>query len=115
VEFPISVGLAILVCYNLAINTKDLKDYEGDKNSGVLTIPVLLGPSRGRIAIGALDFSAYLAVPLILQIPLLIVPALIFGGATFYLICREKTPEKLFFLMLILFLSIVIVALLLAH
>jgi 4-hydroxybenzoate polyprenyltransferase len=106
-EYPTGVALIILVCYNLAINTKDLKDYEGDKNSGVLTLPVLLGQRRGRIAIGALDFVAYLSVPFILQIPLLIVPALVFGGLTFFLICREKTPEKLFFLLLLLFLAIV--------
>jgi homogentisate phytyltransferase / homogentisate geranylgeranyltransferase len=115
VQFPTSVALVILVCYNLAINTKDLKDYEGDKNSGVLTLPVLLGQRRGRITIGALDFIAYVAVPFILQVPLLIVPALVFGGLTFYLIRREKTPEKLFFLLLLMFLATVMVALLSAH
>lgn len=114
-EFPTSVALAILICYNLAINTKDLKDYEGDKNSGVLTIPVLLGQKRGRIVIGALDLAAYLAVPFILKIPLLILPALIFGGVTFYLIYREKTPEKLLFFVLFLFLATVLGALLLAR
>lgn len=114
-EFPTSLALVILVCYNLAINTKDLKDYEGDKKSGVFTLPVLLGQRRGRIAIGALDFVAYLAVPLILQVPLLVVPALIFGGLTFYLIYREKTPEKLLFFVLFLFLAIVMVALLLTR
>ncbi len=111
--FPTRVALVLLVCYNLAINTKDLKDYEGDKNSGVLTLPVLLGQRRGRIAIGALDFVAYLAVPFILQVPLLIVPALVFGGVTFYLIRREKTPEALIFLVLFFFLAIVLGALLL--
>ena len=113
--FPTSLALVILVSYNLAINTKDLKDYEGDKNSGVFTLPVLLGQRRGRIVIGALDFVAYLAVPFILQFPLLIVPALIFGGLTFILIYREKTPEKLLFFMLFLFLATVMVALLLAR
>ncbi len=113
VAFPTSVAMIILVCYNLAINTKDLKDYEGDKNSGVLTLPVLLGPRRGRTAIAALDFAAYLAVPFILQIPLLIVPALVFGGLTFYLIRKEKTPEKVYFFILLLFLATVTGALLL--
>jgi homogentisate phytyltransferase/homogentisate geranylgeranyltransferase len=111
-EFPTSVALTILICYNLAINTKDLKDYEGDKNSGVLTLPVLLGQKRGRTTIAALDFVAYLAVPFILQIPWLIVPALIFGGITFYLINRPKTPEKMFFFILLLFLATIIIALL---
>ncbi len=113
--FPTSLALVILVSYNLAINTKDLKDYEGDKNSGVFTLPVLLGQRRGRIAIGALDFVAYLAVPFILHVPLLVVPALIFGGLTFILIYGEKTPEKLLFFMLFLFLATVMVALLLAR
>jgi homogentisate phytyltransferase / homogentisate geranylgeranyltransferase len=115
VEFPTSVALVILICYNLAINTKDLKDYEGDKNSGVLTLPVLLGQRRGRIAIGALDFVAYLAVPAILQVHLLVVPALIFGGLTFYLIRRAKTPEALIFFVLFLFLATVMAALLLTR
>ena len=113
--YPTSIALAILVCYNLAINTKDLKDYEGDKNSGVLTLPVLLGQRRGRITIGALDFAAYLAVPLILKIPLLIVPALIFGGVTFTLICREKTAEKLIFMVFFMFLAVVLASLLLIN
>jgi 4-hydroxybenzoate polyprenyltransferase len=114
-EFPTSLALVILVSYNLAINTKDLKDYEGDKKSGVLTLPVLLGQRRGRIAIGALDFVAYLAVPLILQVPLLVVPALIFGSLTFILIYREKTPEKMLFFVLFLFLATVMAALLLTQ
>ncbi len=113
VAYPTSLALVILICYNLAINTKDLKDYDGDKKSGVMTLPVLLGPRRGRIAIGGLDFVAYVAVPFILQVPLLILPALVFGGVTFYLICREKTPEKLFFFVLLLFLAIVMGVLLL--
>jgi homogentisate phytyltransferase / homogentisate geranylgeranyltransferase len=111
--FPIGMALAILVCYNLAINTKDLKDYEGDKKSGVLTLPVLLGQRRGRIAIGVLDFVAYCAVPLILKIPLLMVPALIFGGVTFYLIYREETPEKLIFVVFFMFLAVVLGSMLL--
>jgi 4-hydroxybenzoate polyprenyltransferase and related prenyltransferases len=113
--FPTSIALAILVCYNLAINTKDLKDYEGDKKSGVLTLPVLLGQRRGRLAIAMLDFVAYFAVPLILKIPLLIVPALIFGGVNFYLVCREKTPEKLIFVVFFLFLAVILGSLLLAR
>jgi homogentisate phytyltransferase / homogentisate geranylgeranyltransferase len=113
--FPTSLALVILVSYNLAINTKDLKDYEGDKKSGVFTLPVLLGQKRGRTVIAALDYAAYMSVPFILEIPWLIVPALIFGGVTFYLIRREKTPEALIFFVLFLFLATVMVALLLAR
>ena len=113
--YPSGVAVAILVCYNLAINTKDLKDYEGDKKSGVLTLPVLFGQKNGRIVIGALDFAAYLAVPLVVEVPLLVVPALIFGGVNFYLVYREKTPEKVIFGVFFLFLAIVLVSLLLVR
>jgi homogentisate phytyltransferase/homogentisate geranylgeranyltransferase len=95
---PGNFALGILLCFTLAFNTKDLKDYEGDKRTGDLTIPVLLGLKWGRRVIAILDLAAFLLVPLLLRIQLLAVPAVVLGCVTFVLVLREETKEWLLFL-----------------
>jgi homogentisate phytyltransferase/homogentisate geranylgeranyltransferase len=107
VVFPMKMAYGILICFTLAFNTKDLKDYEGDKANGVWSIPVIFGMKRGRVIIAVLDFLAYIAVPFILGINDLLLPAIGFGAATLLVVLRKESKEWQIFLLYFLFLIIV--------
>lgn len=105
--FPTNMAYGILVCFTLAFNTKDLKDYEGDKANEIWSIPVIFGLKRGRIIIAVLDLVAFLLVPFVLDINNLIIPSIIFGVATFLVVLREKSKEWQVFMLYFLFLLLV--------
>ena len=105
--FPTNMAYGILVCFTLAFNTKDIKDYEGDKANEIWSIPVIFGLKKGRIIIAVLDLVAFLLVPFVLDINNLIIPSIIFGIATFFVVAREKGKEWQVFLLYFLFLLLV--------
>ena len=107
VAFPMKMAYGILICFTLAFNTKDLKDYEGDKANEIWSLPVIFGMKRGRVIIAVLDFLAYIAVPFILSINDLLLPAIGFGAATFLVVLRKESKEWQIFLLYFLFLIIV--------
>jgi 4-hydroxybenzoate polyprenyltransferase len=106
VDYPSSLAYAILICFTLAFNTKDLKDYEGDKKSRVWTIPVIFGLKKGRMIIAALDLLAYSLVPTILGLKSAMFPALAFGLATFLVVLRKESREWQVFLLYFTFLAL---------
>ncbi len=65
-DFPFEIALAMLVFYTLATPFKDIKDYEGDKIDGIVTIPGIFGLERGKKIIGGMGIAGCLSVPLIL-------------------------------------------------
>ena len=104
-DFPISLVYAMLICFTLAFNTKDLKDYEKDKQNRVWTIPVIFGLQKGRMIIAALDLLAYSLVPTILGLENLWIPAIVFGILTFLVVLRKESKEWQIFLLYFLFLA----------
>jgi homogentisate phytyltransferase/homogentisate geranylgeranyltransferase len=107
--FPVTLAYAMLICFTLAFNTKDLKDYEGDKKNRVWTIPVIFGLKRGRIIIAFLDLLAYLVVPLIIGRYNVIIPAAVFGVTTFLVVLRKESKEWQIFLLYFLFLATLLI------
>jgi 4-hydroxybenzoate polyprenyltransferase len=88
----------------LAFNVKDVNDCEGDKKYSVQTLMTLLGAEKGRFATAALAYSAYLLVPLLLQNRFMLVPSIILGGATFYVVMRKgKINEPIIFLLMFIY------------
>lgn len=80
--FPLRLGWTIVLAFGLGFSAKDLKDVEGDRATGVFTLPTLLGPRGGRIAVAALVALGYLVAPILLPFRALIVPALVLGTAS---------------------------------
>ncbi len=78
--FPLRLGWTLVLAFGLGFSAKDLKDVEGDRATGVLTMPVLLGPRGGRIAVAALVLLGYLIVPVLLPFRALVAPALVARG-----------------------------------
>ncbi len=80
--FPPRLGWVIVLAFGLGFAAKDLKDRLGDGATGVVTLPVLLGEKRGRLATAVLVLLGYLVVPALLPYPMLVVPAVLLGIAS---------------------------------
>lgn len=96
--FPSVLFLIFLAGFTLAANFIDLKDTQGDRAAGVLTLPVLMGEKSAKLLIGSAFWGTYLAFFYLINnyyfIPLLIVA----GGIQFYLINRKLYREWLILL-----------------
>ena len=55
-----------MLSFGLGFAAKDLKDIDGDEATGVWTLPVLLGPAAGRVAVAVLVLLGYLSVAALL-------------------------------------------------
>lgn len=100
ISFPGYVVTLVLITFTLSFTVKDVKDFAGDKKSGILTIPVMLGERLGKKAVGLLVFISYLSVPFILPkffLPLLFI-SIIFGLISYILINRKNYHEKYIFI-----------------
>jgi 4-hydroxybenzoate polyprenyltransferase/Flp pilus assembly protein TadD len=80
--FPNPLAWVIVLSFGLGFVAKDLKDAEGDEATGVWTLPVLLGPAAGKVAVALLVLLGYLVVPLLLPYGGLTAPAVILGLAS---------------------------------
>jgi len=92
-QFPKIVIVIFLVGFTLTINFIDIKDYEGDKKSGIKTLPVILGLQKSKFVIGLIFFLAYLGTGLILKSWYMILIFLILGALEFYLVARKAYRE----------------------
>ncbi len=100
----------ILIPFTLAFGTKDIKDVEGDRITGVSTLFTIFGVKTGRIVNAFLVLAAFLSIPLILGRSFLIV-SLIAGLITFLLLLflknlKNDTPYMLILVAFMLFVGI---------
>ena len=93
---PANFAFFILFFITLSFSAKDLKDTEGDKKSGVRTIPNIFGERRARKIITVLVAASYLTAPFFLGLPLLIFfpLSIAFTMLNSHLILNLKTSEK---------------------
>ncbi len=96
------IGL-ILVLFTLAFTVKDLKDREGDEAAGVMTLPVMLGEDRGKLATALLTAISFLLIPLFLNNRPLFFLGLGFGAIGFLLVYDKRRHEALVFVLFTVF------------
>jgi 4-hydroxybenzoate polyprenyltransferase len=60
VDFPNVLYPILLIGFTIATNFIDLKDYEGDRQAGIKTIPTLLGLRKSKIIIGLFFLFSYI-------------------------------------------------------
>jgi 4-hydroxybenzoate polyprenyltransferase/tetratricopeptide (TPR) repeat protein len=103
--FPSPLAWVIVLSFGLGFAAKDLKDIDGDRATGVWTLPVLLGPSAGRVAAAVLVFLGYLSAALLLPYPMLKVPAVVLGlaSAATVLVWRSRRLPDLLLAVCLLF------------
>ncbi|MDP8219503.1 MAG: UbiA family prenyltransferase [Candidatus Theseobacter exili] len=90
---PWKATIAVLVYVFLSVSIKDLKDYDGDKACGYQTFMTLLGPKKGKIAIGLLVWISYTVTPLIFGQKIMAFIGFAVGAANFFYIRLPKSKE----------------------
>ena len=110
--FPVEVILFFVVGYTAVVNFIDLKDYEGDKEAGIKTIPTILGLRKGKLVIGSFFPILYIVAILYLKNNLLIPVAAGAGILQFLLISRRNYDERPVFVVYLLSLLFFIIYLL---
>jgi len=95
--FPGGLGWLLVLSFGLGFAAKDLKDVEGDRATGVITLPVLLGPRVGRAVVAALVFMSYALVPILLPLRVLLAPSLVLAAASAATVLRwrKRNLDKL--------------------
>jgi len=112
--FPDPLAWVVVLSFGLGFAAKDIKDVDGDEATAVWTLPVLFGPSRGKIAVALLVLLGYLAVPALLPYGALAVPAVLLGVASAAMVWvwkRPKLDELLLAVCLLFTLAVALVAL----
>lgn len=105
-SFPLQLFLVVILFFTLLINMKDLKDIEGDKKTGIKTLPVIFGEKRGKQVVGFLAVLAYLIVPIILKSAPLIIPSLIAALFTYIFVNFKNYKEWRVFTLYFLYLMV---------
>ncbi len=106
---PSQIRVYFLVWFALAAQVIDLKDYEGDRQAGILTLPVLLGLKRSKMLIAAFVFAAYLCMLPLLPDLALGIPLVIAAGVSFFLVNRPVYDERPVFAVYLISLASIIV------
>jgi len=104
--FPPSIILTILVGVTLAFTVIHIKDINGDRDAGCITLPVLFGDKMGKRITGMLVLSAYLFTPFLLSIYVLIPFSIVFGILSYFLVNRKHMHEGPVFALYYLFLGV---------
>jgi geranylgeranylglycerol-phosphate geranylgeranyltransferase len=104
--FSLNGSLLFIFGLMLSINFIDLKDYDGDKAAGIMTLPVFLGMKRSQLLIGFFFLFNYsvlaLAIIYKLNSPMVGYAMLALGVILFLLINRKIYREREVFLVYLL-------------
>ena len=93
-RFPHQVFWLLIIAFTISLPIKDLKDIEGDKKDEVWTIPVLLGETWARFAIGLGIFLSYALSVIWLNARALFLPAMILGALSFWILQTKKISAR---------------------
>jgi 4-hydroxybenzoate polyprenyltransferase/tetratricopeptide (TPR) repeat protein len=90
---PPRLAWLIVLSFGLGFSAKDLKDVDGDRATGVVTLPGLLGPRGGRIAVACLVALSYLLVPALLPYRVLLLPAAVLAALSASIVVLTRRPR----------------------
>jgi 4-hydroxybenzoate polyprenyltransferase len=97
-DFPFLWAVYILIPLALSANFIDLKDVEGDKATGIKTLPVIFGETRARQMIAFFTFCSYVMAALLLNVSWMFPLVLVTCVAHLWLLFRKPYREKPVFL-----------------
>jgi len=92
--FPANIILFFIIFFTITFNFVDVKDYSGDKKSGIKTIPTIFGENNGKKIIGSASVFAYTITPFFLNKFVLLLPSIVSGIILFHLINRKKYNDN---------------------
>ncbi|MGE5393048.1 MAG: UbiA family prenyltransferase [Candidatus Saccharibacteria bacterium] len=113
-SLPTVFVFVILIFHVLWGSVKDLKDREGDRADGILTVANLFPERASAWAVAVLAAAGYLAVPLILGVPALVLVSIAAALLSVYLILTSRRSHYPLFLVYYLYTGAVMVILSLA-
>ncbi|MDD3487028.1 MAG: UbiA family prenyltransferase [Candidatus Moranbacteria bacterium] len=93
-HLPHQVFWLLVIAFTISLPIKDLKDIKGDRANQVYTIPVLLGESWARFAIGLGIFVSYALSVIWLNAKILFLPAMLFGALSFWIMQVKKISTR---------------------
>jgi 4-hydroxybenzoate polyprenyltransferase len=105
--FPIRLLALIIIFFTLVTNIKDIKDVDGDRATGIATIPTIFKRSVGRTIVGAMLAVAFLSVPVILASGAVFIPSLIAAALGYYFVVADPYSERRIFLLYFLYAIII--------
>ncbi|MDH4210717.1 MAG: UbiA family prenyltransferase [candidate division WOR-3 bacterium] len=108
-SFPLRASLFIMVPLFLALNFRDLADYQGDRRTDTTTLFTLIGLERGRLVNAVLILLSYVSVAVILQYSLLFAICIPLGLASGHVCIQKPLSEKRVFVIYFVFIGVLTV------
>ncbi|MBU1051146.1 MAG: UbiA family prenyltransferase, partial [Nanoarchaeota archaeon] len=107
IEFPKNLLVLILIIYTISTTLKDIKDYWGDKQEGIKTIPTVFGLRRGKRIIGFLIALSFILVPIFFPVKYLMYVSIPFALMGYLFVVKKN--EKWIFVLEFIFIVILLV------
>ncbi len=102
------ISISIILIYTLQLNFKDLKDIEGDKKDGIMTLPVIF-ERNGRKIVGLCVFFSYIIIPYLFSLYLLYIIAIPIAFLGYKYAIKNPYRELPFFLLNYSFIALTII------
>jgi 4-hydroxybenzoate polyprenyltransferase len=102
-NFPPLLAIGIILMFTLGVNIRDMKDVEGDRAEGILTLPVILVKNGKRVVGGMLALSFMLA-PIFLSFYTLYIVAIPTAYIGYKLVTKNKYNDRHIFYLFFAFL-----------
>jgi len=94
VTIPREIIVYLLILFTATYNFIDIKDYEGDKKAGIMTLPVILGQTKSKFVIGLSFLLLYPSAYFILKDVKVLLFSLILGILQFFFLIKKRYNEK---------------------
>jgi 4-hydroxybenzoate polyprenyltransferase len=96
--FPMLAALGIMIIFTLGVNIRDMKDIEGDRAEGIMTLPIIFKEDGAKV-VGALLAASFLLVPIIFSFYTLYVFAIPAAIVGYKMVIRKPYREKYIFIL----------------
>lgn len=96
--YPLKAFFIIGIVYALLSNIKDIKDFEGDRQAKIMTMPVVFGLTNSKYIIAFIWSAVLISVPISLKIYTMTYPSILISIIIFYFFTKKEYQEKYIFL-----------------
>lgn len=95
-NFPVHIGLLLIVAYTISLPIKDIKDIAGDKKNHIYTLPVIFGEKVGRLLIASGIFISFGLSVFAFNDLAMLWPALLAGALCFWTLVGVRDKKFIF-------------------
>ena len=92
-QFPIRIAILLTIGFTLAFPVKDFKDFEGDKQDNIATLPIVFGIPWAKVIVGSGIFFSFMLSVIVLRDFHLFWWAFFCGCASFFFILQMQKPS----------------------